>query len=105
MGSTLRVLVPGVRVLDCLVFMQEDESRPGALPRVWAVTSDSIAARAAVVFGAERLVLLKSVDVPDETSWEHRARRGWIDSYFARVLENSHCAVELVNFRKVLTSP
>ena len=42
MGSTLRALAPGVRVLDCLAFMQEDESRPGALPHSWAVTSDSI---------------------------------------------------------------
>jgi aspartokinase-like uncharacterized kinase len=105
MGSTLRVLAPGVRVLDCLTFMQEDESRPGTLPHSWAVTSDSIAARAAVALCAERLVLLKSVDVPVETSWDEWARRGWVDSYFARVFENAHCAVELRNFRKVLTSP
>jgi hypothetical protein len=89
-------------VLDCLTFMQEDESRPGTLPHSWAVTSDSIAARAAVVLGAERLVLLKSVDVPPETPWEQAAARGWVDVYFPRAIAAAGFAVEVENFRRVL---
>src|SRR5262249_17943390 len=56
------------------------------LPHSWAVTSDSIAARAAVVYGAERLVLLKSVDVPPGTPWEAAAERGWVDPHFPHVV-------------------
>ncbi|HVL11024.1 MAG TPA: hypothetical protein VM529_00565 [Gemmata sp.] len=93
-----------VRVLDCLAFAQDDESRPGKLPHSWDVTSDSIAARAAVVYGAERLVLLKSVDVPPGTPWEEAAARGWVDPHFPTVVAGAAFAVEVVNFRHVLDS-
>jgi 5-(aminomethyl)-3-furanmethanol phosphate kinase len=95
---------PRVTVLDCYQFVVEDESRPGALPHSWDVTSDSLAARAAVVFGAERLVLLKSVDVPSGTPWEEAAARGWVDPHFAKVVADAAFAVEVVNFRRVLGS-
>jgi aspartokinase-like uncharacterized kinase len=102
MGGVLRSLVPGVPVLECLTFARADESRPGALPHSWAVTSDSIAARAAVVLGAERLVLLKSVDVPDGTTCDEWARRGWVDICFSRVVRSASFAVESLNFRRLL---
>ena len=79
-------------------------NRPGALPHTWAVTTDSIAARAAVVYGAERLVLLKSVDVPAGTTWEVAAERGWVDRHFPHVIANAPFPVEVVNFRRVLDS-
>jgi len=91
-------------VIDCLAFAAEDESRLGPLPHSWAVTSDSIAARAAVVHGAERLVLLKSVDVPPGTSWEAAAARGWVDPHFPHVVVGAPFPVEVVNFRRVLDS-
>jgi 5-(aminomethyl)-3-furanmethanol phosphate kinase len=68
------------------------------------VTSDSIAARAAVVYEAERLVLLKSVDVPAGTTWEVAAERGWVDRHFPQVVAELACPVEVVNFRRVLES-
>ncbi len=71
-----------VPVLDACRFVLKDEGRPGALPHHWSVTSDSIAARAAVVAEARRLVLLKSVTVPEGTSWADASQAGWLDGYF-----------------------
>jgi 5-(aminomethyl)-3-furanmethanol phosphate kinase len=95
---------PRVRVLDCYRFVVDDESRPGRLPHSWDVTSDSIAARAAVVDDAERLVLLKSVDVPPGTPWDEAAKRGWVDPHFPKVVAGAAFPVEVVNFRRVLDS-
>ena len=91
-------------LLDALAFALEDESRPGALPHSWRVTSDSIAARAAVVFRAERLILLKSTDVPPGTPWGEAAARGWVDAHFPRVAATLACPVEVLNFRLQLDS-
>ena len=92
----------GVGVLNCFTFACEDEGRPGSLPHTWAVTTDSIAARAAVVFRAERLVLLKSVDIPSGTPWETAAANGWVDAHFPQIAEALACPVEVVNFRRKL---
>jgi aspartokinase-like uncharacterized kinase len=89
-------------VLDCHAFAAEDESRPGALPHTWDVTTDSIAARAAVVYGASRLILLKSADIPPGTPWDEAARRGWVDPHFPQVVAGHGLRVEAVNFRRWL---
>jgi 5-(aminomethyl)-3-furanmethanol phosphate kinase len=91
-------------VLDPHPFLREDEGRPGCLPHRWEVTSDALAARAAVVAGARRLVLLKSVTVPEGMGWDEAGRRGLVDGWFARVLEGAHdglavCAVNLREWR------
>ncbi len=88
-----------VRVLDCLAFARADESRPGALPHEWRVTTDSIAARVAAVVGADRLILLKSTDVPPGTPWEVAAANGWVDEHFPQIARTLACPVEVVNFR------
>ena len=93
-----------IAILDCLAFLQDDETRPGALPHSWSVTSDSIAARAGVILGVERLVLLKSVDMPPGTSWDEAAARGWVDEHFPRVVVDAGFTVEVVNFRRVVDS-
>ena len=103
MGGVLRSLVRAGRVLECSEFARSDESRPGALPHSWNVTSDSLAARAAVVLGAKRLVLLKSID-GEGNSAEEWSRRGWVDVYFPRVVQRAALPVEILNFRRVLES-
>ena len=96
---------PGrTQIHDCLAFARADEARAGALPHSWDVTSDSIAARAAVVFGARRLVLLKSVDGNDGTSWDEWAWHGWVDTHFPRVVRGAAFVVEVVNLRRMLDS-
>jgi len=105
----LRVLLPGaefashpgaetpwpVSVLDAHVFCRFATE----LPHTWEVTTDSIAARAAVVGGADRLLLLKSIDVPPGTPWDVAATRGWVDGYFTRALAGFAGRVEAINLR------
>lgn len=94
----LRALVgdlPGVLVLDGFDFAAGDRT----LPQSWAVTTDSVAARAAARSGAT-LVLLKSVDIPPGVDWRAAAERGWVDAFFPTVAAG--VVVEAVNFRRVL---
>jgi 5-(aminomethyl)-3-furanmethanol phosphate kinase len=103
-GLLERFVGERARVLNCLTFAREDDARPGALPHAWAVTTDSIAARAAEVFAASRLVLLKSVDVPVGISHEEAARRGFVDAHFPTVAARLTCAIEYRNFRHELAA-
>jgi 5-(aminomethyl)-3-furanmethanol phosphate kinase len=88
----------GLAVLDSHAFAQADEGMPGALPHSWAVTSDSVAARAARVMKARRLVLLKSITIPDGMDWREAARRGWVDRFFPEALSDE-LQVEALNLR------
>ena len=89
-----------VQIPNCLAFLREDEGRPGALPHTWDVTADSIAARVAIVLEAERLILLKSIDIPPGMSWTEAADTGWVDRHFPRAVEGIAEVVESVNFAK-----
>jgi aspartokinase-like uncharacterized kinase len=86
-------------ILDAYAFGQWDELRPGALPHTWAVTSDSVAARVAVVAEAAELVLLKSAVPPagDVAAW---AECGYVDAWLPRVLAGSGVRVRAVNLRE-----
>lgn len=90
--------IPHRGILDAAAFCQYEPN----LPHTWAVTSDSIAARAAVVFGASRLVLLKSIDIPPGTPWAEAADRGWVDPHFPAAVSGHPLRVEAVNFRRWL---
>ena len=91
-----------VGVLDAEAFLRADEGKPGCLPHTWAVTTDSIAARVARVYGAAKLVLLKSVEVPAGTSWQAAATAGWVDAHFPTAVEGLACPVKVLPFRAVL---
>jgi aspartokinase-like uncharacterized kinase len=97
-------LGPRIHVPDASAFWEEDRNSEGSLPATWQVTSDSIAARMAVVYRAERLVLLKSIDIPEGTNWREAAARGWVDEHFLRALAGSNFPVEIINFRRRLDS-
>ena len=71
-------------LLDPELWLRADDARPGALPHSWDVTSDSVAARVAVVTGARELVLLKSCAIEPGRSLEDLAASGVVDSWFPR---------------------
>jgi aspartokinase-like uncharacterized kinase len=89
-------------ILDALDFAVADEQRPDHLPHAWDVTSDSVAARVAVVSGARTLVLLKSVTIPPGMSWAEASQLGFVDVMFPRLIERAGpgLRVEAVNFRE-----
>jgi aspartokinase-like uncharacterized kinase len=111
----LQTLIPGTRlitdvpscqdcwredllpILDAYGFAVQDEERPGALPHSWDVTSDSVAARVATVFGARELILLKSVEIPSSLSWSEAAARGHVDPFFAHAAAGLN--VKAIHFR------
>jgi aspartokinase-like uncharacterized kinase len=106
----LRALLPGIvlvadpaghrgdGILDPFAFAAADEGRPGCLPHCWGATSDSVAARVAVVAGC-RLVLLKSVTIPAGMTWEEAARAGLVDPAFPGLVRQAGVSVRAVNLR------
>lgn len=86
----------GLAILDLFAFVERDE--PAALAATWDVTSDSLAARAALVAGCE-LVLLKSVTIP-EASWTEATAAGTVDAAFAGLVERHGLRVRAVNLRE-----
>jgi aspartokinase-like uncharacterized kinase len=90
-----------IPILDVNEFARGDEQRADRLPHSWAVTSDALAARVAVVAGARSLVLLKSTSIPDGANWTEASRRGWVDEMFAQVLRQAppELGVRAINLR------
>lgn len=91
---------PGAKyLLDAWPFFQADKTRYDHLPHCWVVTSDSLALRAATLFQARELILLKSVDWPGD-DWVEAGRLGVVDGYFAEALQQAPTLrVRIVNLR------
>jgi len=93
----------GPAILDAHAFARWDEDKyPGnCLPHDWNATSDSLAARVAVVAEAAHLFLLKSTTIPKEMNWMEAGRQGFVDVLFASVLQSARRPVEVraVNLR------
>jgi 5-(aminomethyl)-3-furanmethanol phosphate kinase len=89
-------------VLNASAFCRQDDAQPDALPHDWRVTSDAIAARAAEIAGASRLILLKSTDLPGGIRWAEAAERGLVDPMFPQVVERSGLVVHWINFRALV---
>jgi len=85
-------------ILDAFAFAERDESSGNALPHHWGVTTDAIAARAAIVAGASRIILCKSADWPAQTCLQDAAA-GSVDAVFPPLVEAAGLEVVWVNLR------
>ncbi|CAN5589717.1 hypothetical protein BH11PLA2_BH11PLA2_42400 [soil metagenome] len=85
----------GIFVCSC----QWDVPVSSELPPSWDVTSDSISASLAIVTRATRLILLKSIDVPNQGNLQRLADLGVVDRYFPKIIANYTGSLEIVNFR------
>jgi aspartokinase-like uncharacterized kinase len=74
-------------------------SKHDLTPQSWAVTSDSLALAYTQHQQASKLVLLKSVSKPEETSWEQSANLKLVDPFFPTLLQQQPIPVELISFR------
>jgi aspartokinase-like uncharacterized kinase len=88
-----------VVVLDPFRFARGDEDRPDHLPHNWSATSDSLAARVARIADAERLILLKSVTIPDGMDWTEASRQNLVDPLFPQTIAGAEFIVEAVDLR------
>ncbi|MCX7418433.1 MAG: hypothetical protein NT013_02705 [Planctomycetia bacterium] len=93
-----------VPLLDLAEFVRTEEALvepTERLPHCWDVTSDSLAAWVAARWPADRLILLKSVDLPDAQTddSEQLASAGLIDSFFPQ-LTNSIPTIAWINLRR-----
>ena len=89
-------------ILDPFDFAQADEVNANHLPHTWDVTSDSLAARAAVVLGARELILVKSVDMNEQMTWPDAAAAELVDPYFPTVMASARFRVRVVNARAIV---
>ncbi len=79
------------------------------IPQTWDVTSDSVAAWLARELNADRLILVKSCLVPDDTNLESMSKLGILDQGFlamasgAKFLINVVSVTDLDQVRNILT--
>ena len=94
----------GIAILNAYSFLgdEAESCREGRLPHCWAVSSDAIAAQAAVVAEADRLILLKSATIPEGMDWEEAGRCGYVDEWFARTIRPAlpRLQIKAVNLRE-----
>jgi hypothetical protein len=91
-----------VPILDPHQFALDDEASADRLPHCWQVTSDSIAARVAIVAEAAEVILLKSISIPEEMDWKEAARHGYVDPHLAQ-FAGKVCGpvIRVLNFREL----
>lgn len=92
---------PGYAVFSAAKWLRdaEPQARGTRLPASWDVTSDSIAARLAICWPTDELVLLKSAAPLSRTLWQ-LANMGYIDRMLPR-LESELPKWRMVNLRAV----
>ena len=73
-------------LLNLEAYLREAErNHPDPLPHNWDVTSDSIAAWVAADWGADQLIMLKSIDLPASMDLQQAASHGFVDPCFPMI--------------------
>lgn len=88
---------PGCYCLDLAAEIARLEAAGCAAPHDWSATSDSLAAVVATAWPADALILFKSCDQPQQTSWSDWAADGSVDTFFPTAAQGLH--VEWINPR------
>ena len=73
------------------------------IPATWDITADSLAAWLAMQLVAERLVLVKSADIPNNATLEQLSTLGIIDSAFVGMVYNSPLIIECISVHQLST--
>jgi aspartokinase-like uncharacterized kinase len=91
----------GLPILDPRAFLRHEEEISARLPHTWDAASDCVAAGVALALGADALILLKSLSIPEGAGWDELVRRGWVDPAFADYLRRRERVpvVRTVNLR------
>lgn len=84
-----RITTSGMTIFHIEQFLHEEEpaSDGTRLPIGWDVSSDSIAARVALILSAGRLFLLKSVPGLPGKNWSKVAAEGLVDQFFPHLAD------------------
>jgi aspartokinase-like uncharacterized kinase len=72
----------GIALLNAFSWLKAEHESEASLPHSWDVTSDSIAAYAAIRFRAAGLMLLKSLDCPDGFPSSNSLGEPLVDAHF-----------------------
>lgn len=91
-------------ILSAISFLKHEEPLASQkLPHDWSATSDSIAAWVAHQLPADHLVLLKSVDLPDDTTLQEAVDAGLVDDHFPELVQQLN--LTWVNLRSTPLRP
>lgn len=92
-------LLPELTLLEAEELLSLDQTKSeNPLPATWSVTSDSIAARACTLLGADELVLIKSKSPPKCGTLKELAQDEYVDAYFPKAA-GQIAQIRLVNLR------
>ena len=71
------------------------------VPASWDVTSDTLAAWLAIQLSAVRLILVKSIQIPENATLEELSTLGVIDKAFTRLVHNTSLMIECISYHQL----
>ncbi len=98
----LSAIVPALQHKKVVVWAPlVEELNAAGIVASWDITSDSLAAWLAIQLYAQRLVLVKSIDIAEGATLEELSHSGVIDKGFMRLLENKALMIDCISYKKL----